>query len=322
MRITVAICTWNRCELLRQTLHRLTEIRVPAGLSWELIVVNNNCSDRTNDVATAYMAALPLRLVFEPQPGLSNARNRSIAEARGDYIAWIDDDVLVSGDWLAALAEAADRFPEAHAFGGPIEPWFPVPPDPELAAAFPAVANGFCGLDYGQTEMPLRPGKPIYGANMVFAREAIQGLRFNPALGTREGSGGSDEDVEFLAQVTSRGGAVVWVPRLRVKHYVDPKRMTLAYLRRFYYDRGRTAIQRGGSDDMPRLLGAPRWCWRSLVLHFMRYMVLRGTPMRRQALVSFREYHYVRGQLAESRAQHRSASLTRATGTAGLESGA
>ena len=95
MHVTVAICTWNRCDLLEQTLRRLTEVVVPPHVTRDVVVVNNNCTDRTTEVASAFQDALSLRVVFEPTPGLSNARNRALAEARGDYIAWIDDDVLV-----------------------------------------------------------------------------------------------------------------------------------------------------------------------------------------------------------------------------------
>ena len=47
MRITVAICTWNRCELLRQTLEQMTKLVIPPRVVWELLVVNNNCTDDT-----------------------------------------------------------------------------------------------------------------------------------------------------------------------------------------------------------------------------------------------------------------------------------
>jgi glycosyltransferase involved in cell wall biosynthesis len=80
MRITIAICTWNRCDLLRRTLQRLTEIAVPDSVAWDVLVVNNNSSDRTEEAIDAFRGALPLRSVFEPQPGLSHARNRALSE--------------------------------------------------------------------------------------------------------------------------------------------------------------------------------------------------------------------------------------------------
>ena len=300
MHITVAICTWNRCELLRQTLRRLTEITVPAGLAWEVLVVNNNSTDATNDVAAAYRDRLPLRCVVEREPGTSHARNRALDEAAGAYVAFIDDDVLVADGWLAALYDATVRRPDVDAFGGPIEPWFPAPPDPNLLAAFPALANGFCALDYGADEGPLRPGQPLFTANITIATRAVADLRFDPALGGTAGSAVCGEDIDFLSRLMSGGGTVLWVPHMRVKHYVEPSRMTLAYLCRFYYDRGRSLVRQQAVGDVPRLMGAPRWCWRAMLQHYARYMVLRATPLRPRALVSLREFQFARGVITES----------------------
>ena len=120
LRITVAICTWNRSPSLRQTLDGFTGIAAPAATKWELLVVNNNCTDGTDEVIRAFEDRLPVRRAFEPRPGLSHARNRAIAEATGDYILWTDDDVTVCRDWLVAYADAFRRWPDAALFGGPI----------------------------------------------------------------------------------------------------------------------------------------------------------------------------------------------------------
>lgn len=303
MLISVAICTWNRCEILQLTLARLSEIALPAGLDWEVLVVNNNCTDNTTEVARSFVSCLPVRVVVEPQPGASHARNRALDEARGEYIAWVDDDVLIADDWLVALVDAIQRRPDIDVFGGPIEPWFATTPDPDLLAAFPALANGFCGLDYGAAEIPLRDGQPLFTSNMAVARRSTDGLRFNPALGGTAGSGVCGEDVEFLDAIRARGGDVLWIPRMRVKHYVDPSRATLSYLLRFYYDRGRSFVRQRASRGVPHLLGAPRWCWRALLGHYARYTAMRVAQRRTEALTSLRQYQYVRGVIAESFAQ-------------------
>src|SRR4051794_35896246 len=102
MNVTVAICTWNRAGLLDQTLSEMGRLRIPSGLEWELIVVNNNCTDPTDEVIARHTGRLPIRRVSEPRPGQSNARNAAVRVARGDYIVWTDDDVLVDPLWLAA----------------------------------------------------------------------------------------------------------------------------------------------------------------------------------------------------------------------------
>src|SRR5690606_2409380 len=104
--LTVAICTWNRSFLLARTLEQLGALIVPPGLRWELLVVDNASSDDTSQVLQGYLGRLPLRVVREERPGLSNARNAAIRAARGEYIIWTDDDVLVAPGWLAAYSDA------------------------------------------------------------------------------------------------------------------------------------------------------------------------------------------------------------------------
>jgi glycosyltransferase involved in cell wall biosynthesis len=125
--VTVAICTFNRAESLRRTLDSLAVMRVARDLAWELIVVNNNSTDHTDAVIAEYRHRLPMRREFEPRPGLSNARNRAIAAARGEYIVWTDDDVVAGAGWLAAYAEAFRRWPDAVVFGGRIKPRYEPP---------------------------------------------------------------------------------------------------------------------------------------------------------------------------------------------------
>ena len=301
VHLTVAICTWNRSGLLRQTLDQLTRVTVPPGTTWELLVVNNNCTDGTDAVIGAFADRLPIRRLFERTPGLSHARNRALTEANGDYILWIDDDVLVSQDWLVAFVDSAIRFPAAAAFGGPIEPWFPVPPDPVLLAAFPWLRRGFCGIDYGSEQCVLSEDRPIYGANMAFARGAIAGLRFDGTLGTVQGSGMSGEETDFVARLCQRGGSVVWCPAMRVRHYVDPSRMKLEYLKRYTLDLGRSLVRLNGVGCERTWLGAPPWLWRQMAEAYGRGVwngIARG---RRERLMALKDRCRLRGMIQEYR---------------------
>src|SRR5438105_3257885 len=106
MQVTVAICTWNRARLLDQTLTRMRELAVPTGLSWELLVVNNNCTDDTDAIIAKHADALPIRRLLETKQGLSNARNCALENMRGELLIWTDDDVLVDEGWLRAYVDA------------------------------------------------------------------------------------------------------------------------------------------------------------------------------------------------------------------------
>jgi glycosyltransferase involved in cell wall biosynthesis len=293
--VSVVICTWNRAGLLDQTLARMRELRAPAGLVWELIVVNNNCSDHTDEIAKKHSSALPLRLVNEPTPGKVHAANRAFGEARGDLILWTDDDVLVDPDWLGAFAAGAARHPDAAGFGGPIDPWFPADPDPVLLAAFPPLRMGFCGLDIGPDERTMAADEYGYGANMGFRAAAVRGIRFNKSLGRFKDFMGGHEDKDYQDRVRAAGGRIVWLPGMRVRHYVDPARMTARHMADYYYGVGASDVRRDGVPVGPRLLGAPRYLYRVAAERYAQYLLAKLRRDRRAELEHLRSYSYHRG---------------------------
>src|SRR6185295_20067875 len=104
--VSVIICTRDRARQLSQVLASARALTVPPGLAWELIIVDNGSSDDTSEVVDRYGQDLPIRLVREERAGLSIARNRGVAEARGRYICWTDDDVIIDRGWLSAYVSA------------------------------------------------------------------------------------------------------------------------------------------------------------------------------------------------------------------------
>lgn len=124
MQISPVLCTRNRAGQLRCTLASATRMRIPDGLAREFVLVDNGSTDHTADVVADFDGLLPIRRVVELVPGLSNARNCGLAAARGDYICWTDDDMIIDANWLAARTEAFARHPEATVFGAVIAPVF------------------------------------------------------------------------------------------------------------------------------------------------------------------------------------------------------
>src|SRR5437016_4174780 len=104
MDISVIVPTYNRAASLRVTLQGLLSQVLPADLSWELLVVNNNSDDETCEVTRMFAAtaSVPVRYVFEQRQGRSSALNAGIAAAIGEIIALTDDDVRGHGVWLQA----------------------------------------------------------------------------------------------------------------------------------------------------------------------------------------------------------------------------
>jgi len=105
MKITVILCTFNRCQLLVNALESVARSTLPDSVDWEVLVVDNNSSDRTSQVVKSFSQRYPgrFRYLFELRAGKSRALNAGIQEARGNVLAFIDDDVVVEPTWLHNL---------------------------------------------------------------------------------------------------------------------------------------------------------------------------------------------------------------------------
>ncbi len=108
MKISVIICTYNRCESLARTLKSFTKISVPEGSLWELVLVDNNSKDKTKLFVEEFKKnyRLNIEYIFEEKPGKSHALNHGIKQAKGEIIAFTDDDVIVDRDWLLNIQKA------------------------------------------------------------------------------------------------------------------------------------------------------------------------------------------------------------------------
>lgn len=268
MKISVAICTWNRESLLQKTLSNLCDILLHSNLSWELIIVNNNSTDNTEEVIKRYKNSLPIKYAFEPKPGLSNARNKAVEKADGDYIVWIDDDVLVESNWLSSYIEAFSRHPEAVVFGGPISPWFEGNPPKWLLDGWQYIQSSYAIRDLGQKEFSFNSTNTSlfpYGANFAIKTNVQKQYSYNPELGLKAGKIIVGEETVMIQNILDSGNTGWWVPDAKVKHWLPSDRQTLIYLRRYYVGTGQTeAIKDCRKDDI-RFLGYPRWLFRQLL---------------------------------------------------------
>jgi glycosyltransferase involved in cell wall biosynthesis len=262
MKVTVAICTWNRARLLDQTLTALRQLRVPPGVEWELLVVNNNCTDDTDAVIGRHASALPLRRLVEPKQGHSHARNCAVAAAQGDLLIWTDDDVHVDPDWLTEYVKAAEAWPDAGYFVGTVDPWFAREPPAWVRRHLHRMRGIFVIMQRGPEVRPLREGETGIGASMGFRTAVLRQFPFDVRLGRVRDNlvGGDDSDV--LDRVRKAGHAGVWVGTARLQHFVPEERLTMQYVRRWYRDAGPTFVRANGVPAGKLLFGVPRWALR------------------------------------------------------------
>ena len=297
-QVSVVICTWNRSRLLRLTLEQMTRLDVPAGTTWELIVVNNNCSDDTDSVLAEFSNRLPLVRLLEPTPGKSHAGNHAIREAKGEYIIWTDDDVLVDPNWLKAYVNAFAEWPQASIFAGAIDPWFEEAPPRWLELAFTKVAHAYAALDHGPTGFDLSHDKYPYGANMALKRSAQLREPYDTRLGPRPNSGIRGEEMIMARRLLASGSTGRWVPEARVRHFIPPNRQTLAYLREYFLGTGEVLGMLGRNDTGERrAFGRPLWLWKEVVSAELAYRLGRVFQSPENWVDAFGRANVARGRL-------------------------
>ncbi|MCD8073150.1 MAG: glycosyltransferase [Alistipes sp.] len=250
-RLSVVVATYNRSGSLRRTLGSLAAMTLDETL-WEVVAVDNNSCDDTRRVFDEFVAergVRNMRMVFEPAQGLSHARNRGIAESRGEVIAIIDDDELVNpafaGDYLAFF----DSCPRAAAAGGKITLKY-LGPRPRWMSRFTEVPVAGT-LDLGGRAREFPRGRNPFGGNMALRRGTLERAGvFDPAYGRTGGRLLAGEEKELFHRIRSLGGQIWWVPGPEIFHIIDGDRLTRDYFCRLNY--------MGGVSERVRTLTASR----------------------------------------------------------------
>lgn len=226
MRWTIILCTFNRARDLADTLARLRLLSYPID-DHEILVVDNNSTDETPEVISAASAdvgnLVSLRAV---KPGLSHARNEGIAAARGELVAFIDDDAWPDPNWLQALENGfADK--GTACVGGRVDAVWPHNAPPAWLAE-----QLFCFLtqvDYGARRFLRYPDYPA-GTNIAFRKTVFQEIGlFREDLGRIGASLLSMEEVDICLRIEDAGYKVLYLPDAVVYHKVAENRLTEAW---------------------------------------------------------------------------------------------
>jgi len=272
--ISVVICTYNRAWVLRECLQSLDEQTLPKS-SYEVIVVNNGSTDETQSVAGEFAGRYPNILsLIEPQHGSSIARNRGWQAARGEYVAFIDDDARAYPDWLEAIASFAHRRPEVTVFGGPYEAYSVVP----VPQWFPL--EHFT-LWQGDQERPLRPHQEhLSGTNLIVKKHMFKYAQFNHHVGPKAEKFSYGEETRLLEEFYGQGVLVFYVPTVKVRHLVHERKMHLRYLLWSAYTVGRSYI--GAFGRRRSLLSHIRGLVLQCVNLFVNLLSFQSMPVKQR----------------------------------------
>lgn len=245
LRLSLIIATYNRAAYLIDTLHSVVAQNAPAP-EWECVVVNNNSTDDTAARFAAFAAEhaqFALRMVDEPNQGLSYARNRGIRESAGEYIAIIDDDERIAPEFISAYISLFDSVPEAVAAGGPIVA--------EYVAGRPAWMSHFTERMVANT---LRLGDRVRefpadripgGGNMALRRSAVKRYGvFDISLGRVGSSLAGGEESDLFERLRLADAKYYYAPQAVMYHIIPPEKLTDSYFSRLSYNVGVSQLRR------------------------------------------------------------------------------
>jgi GT2 family glycosyltransferase len=233
MFISVLICTRNRADSLRQTLESLFCSGNLESPNWEVLVVESS-TDHTGEVCREFERRFPqhFRFLTEKKLGKSNALNTAIAAAKGDILAFTDDDVLCAPDYIQEIRtvfslhapDAAQGRVLLDCEGG----W------PEWLDRTYAQMADF--RDCGEEVIDL--DGTLFGVNMVVRAEVFQKVGgFAPELGP--GGIGMWEDTEISLRMRQAGCRLLYAPQILVRHQWPRDRLTKSFIRKRFFQQGR-----------------------------------------------------------------------------------
>jgi glucosyl-dolichyl phosphate glucuronosyltransferase len=251
MVVSICICTHNRSDDVAECLASLApQVDVERG---EIIVIDSASDPRAAGELAEIAARHSARLVRLEEPGLSIARNAAVSAARGDWVAFLDDDAVPFPDYFAALLSAIERVPERVVFfGGRLKPRWPKGTAP-AGERWSRMLSLIDDPTERETELGL-----IYGANIVYRRNIL--LKFNapfdPSLGRTGRNLMSGEEMKLHFALKDMKFRAYYFGTMGAEHKIAPGRMTRSWVRQRAFWEGITLVALTNKMNLPASRGA------------------------------------------------------------------
>ncbi len=223
--LSVLMATYNRAEVLRQTLESMCALD-REGLDVEFVIIDNNSKDHTGEVIDAFKDRLPIRHLFQAKQGKSAALNLALDTVElGEIVIFTDDDVIPCHDWLTKIQLSCSKYRDFDIFGGPIPlVWPPDVAVPTWARIASKHGAGFVfsHLDLGEQDLAFPQHVHPAGANAWIRGDILYKERFSELLGPGEARA-HGEDLMYVKALRAKGHKALYVGAARVGHLVNPE---------------------------------------------------------------------------------------------------
>lgn len=309
--LSVVVCCFNSEARIRATLLHLAAQQLHVDV--EVILVDNNCTDNTVQVAIdTWREATPigaLRIVREPKPGLVHARHRGLSEAAFEFVVCCDDDNWLASDYLQTAFDAFQRYPDVAALGGHGTPVF----ERNKPDWFDHFEEAYATGSQARTSIDGRVVS-LFGAGLCLRQSALHALNdlsFRPLFTGRVGASlASAEDTELTMALVVAGFRIFYLPALQFRHFMTERRMNRVYLRRLFVSFGAESavinLYRSYLSHRPQDKAIRNWFlhFGVSILRAIKYMVFPPKPSSRLLYIRW-SAAYIRSLFAIRRINHR-----------------
>lgn len=289
--ISVVVCTYNRSESLGATVKSLAAQTLPESIGWEILIVDNNSTDETRQVVEDLQRRYPerIRYMFELKQGLSHARNAAIREARGEILAFIDDDETAAPSWLGGLTANLYTGEWAGA-GGPVLPKWERPRPNWLAIDSPFTLGPLAAWKADPTVARLT--NPPVGANMAYRKDLFERYGgFRTDLGRVGKILLHGEDTEFGRRLMAAGKKLRYEPSAITYHPAEENRLHKKYFLTWWFNKGRSDVREFGDEtNKPKIAGVPLRLLRDVTVEVVRWMVAFSPAKRFVSILKIWDY--------------------------------
>lgn len=261
---------------------------------YELLVIDNNCTDNTREICQQFMTKYPkvdFHLLTEPEQGLSAARNCGIRNSKGNLIIYVDDDAIVDTNYLQDYVDWFTSNPNTMAAGGPIEPKYEDCIEPVWMTKYTkTLLTGWMNL--GDKVIQFPKGKYPIGCNSVFRKEVFDKIGlFNTELGRNGNNLMGGEEKDIFDKMKTHDMEITYLPSPILHHIIPPIKLSKDYFDRLTYLIGKSERQRTKDISswkyVKRLFfEAVKWC--GTIALFLRYTICFA-PVKGWKLVLFRK---------------------------------
>ena len=287
--ISIIVCTYNRDKYLPKMFDSVAK-QTCVKNAFELILVNNKSTDTTETICNEFgenNKHINYRYFLETQQGLSFARNRGVAEAKGKFIVFIDDDAFLDENYVEELTHYLNHTTEEYiGFGGKILPFLECEL-PKWMSKY--LASLMSIIDMGTEVTKFQGTKYPIGANMGFSKAVFDQIGgFNTALGRIGKSMLGGEEKDFFFRVKSLNAPIYYFPKMLVHHVIPKERLTEEFVKKAANGIGVSEkLRTKKTNEYFKRSLAEIYKWGGTFGLFSIYLI-KGQPSKGVMLVKFR----------------------------------